>query len=442
MARKTTGSVVEHRGRDGRTYRSLRFSAYGKRRYMSLGEVSPLEAERELGHVLADVERGIWREPSPETAVDEPAAAAPTFHELAEQWWLRHEAELRPNTLVDYRTRLERHLLPFFAETPVDRITFDTVDAYITAKQRESARLAADLDAWRAAITTEDDAGRRAQLVRHRPGRPLGPRSINMTLTLLATILEGAVERDLLARNPARGKNRRVRERAPQRSYLETSHQISALLAAGAELDLEARPDRRHIPRKAILATLMFAGLRIDELCGLRWRDVDLATGWLSVADSKTDAGRRRVKIRGALRDELGAVRAQAARTGRPDGHVFATRAGARPSKDNIRSRVLAPAVARASERLIEADQPPLPERITPHSLRRTFASLLYALGEDPGVVMDEMGHTDPALALRIYRQAMRRGEDEKRVLRRLVDGGVAEADAGTLEPHVSFPAK
>jgi integrase len=58
---------------------------------------------------------------------------------------------------------------------------------------------------------------------------------------------------------------------------------------------------------------------------------------------------------------------------------------------------------------------------MTPHSLRRTFCSLLYALGEDPGTVMDEMGHTDPALALRVYRQAMRRGKDEKAALRALV---------------------
>jgi hypothetical protein len=45
---------------------------------------------------------------------------------------------------------------------------------------------------------------------------------------------------------------------------------------------------------------------------------------------------------------------------------------------------------------------------------------VLYALGEDPGVVMDEMGHTDPGLALRVYRQAMRRGEEEKEQLRAL----------------------
>jgi ribosomal L7/L12-like protein len=65
----------------------------------------------------------------------------------------------------------------------------------------------------------------------------------------------------------------------------------------------------------------------------------------------------------------------------------------------------------------------PLPDKLTPHSLRRTFCSLLYALGEDPSTVMDEMGHTDPGLALRFYRQAMRRGADEKAQLKSLVEG-------------------
>jgi integrase len=64
----------------------------------------------------------------------------------------------------------------------------------------------------------------------------------------------------------------------------------------------------QHIERRAMLSTLTFVGLRIGELCALRWRDVDLAGGWLHTG-SKTDAGWRRVKIRGALRDELLAVR-------------------------------------------------------------------------------------------------------------------------------------
>jgi integrase len=58
---------------------------------------------------------------------------------------------------------------------------------------------------------------------------------------------------------------------------------------------------------------------------------------------------------------------------------------------------------------------------ITPHSLRRTFASILYAIGEPPPVVMAEIGHTDPKLALAIYAQAMRRDNGENERLRSLV---------------------
>jgi integrase len=101
---------------------------------------------------------------------------------------------------------------------------------------------------------------------------------------------------------------------------------------------------------------------------------------------------------------------------------VFPTRTGARLGPDNFRNRVLAPAVKLANERLAARDLPPLPDKVTPHSLRRTFASLLYALGEPPTVVMAEMGHTDSALALNFYARVMRRGEDEQTALRALVE--------------------
>jgi integrase len=41
-------------------------------------------------------------------------------------------------------------------------------------------------------------------------------------------------------------------------------------LDAAAELDHEALPHARHVPRRAMLATLAFAGLRIGELLALR----------------------------------------------------------------------------------------------------------------------------------------------------------------------------
>ena len=77
------------------------------------------------------------------------------------------------------------------------------------------------------------------------------------------------------------------------RSYPGAAGPIATLLDAAGELD------RRHIKRRATLAVPVFAGLRINELCARRWRDVDLAAGWLHTG-SKTDAGRDRVvKIRG-----------------------------------------------------------------------------------------------------------------------------------------------
>jgi integrase len=96
---------------------------------------------------------------------------------------------------------------------------------------------------------------------------------------------------------------------------------------------------------------------------------------------------------------------------------------------------MFASAVKLGSERLEREGLRPLPDRLTPHSLRRTFCSLLYALGEDPGTVMDEMGHTDPALALRVYRQAMKRSEVEKAKLRALVEGGELTGEQGTQTP-------
>jgi integrase len=119
---------------------------------------------------------------------------------------------------------------------------------------------------------------------------------------------------------------------------------------------------------------------------------------------------------------------------GSADGYVLPTSEGGPTKADNFRNRVLAAAVTRANKHLAEDGLPPLPAKPTPHSMRRIFASVLYALGEDPGVAMDEMGHTDPGLALRIYRQAMRRGENEKAALRRLVEGSVLAANGSTSE--------
>jgi integrase len=417
MARPVRGSVIEHVGRDGRTYRTLRFMANGKRRRVPLGPVSAADAERALSHAIADVERGTWRPPEVDDAPRD--VDAPTFGEFGMEWWTLRKGELAASTQADYWWRLTVHLAPFFNELRLDEITFATIERY--------------------------KAGKLAGVIYHHgqevgKGDPISARSINMTLTLLGAILERAVKRKLIDHNPARDRDLRVKEDKPARSYLDSAAQITALLHAAGELDRTAPKDRRHVERRAMIATLVFAGLRIGELCALRWRDVNLAGGWLRVGESKTDAGVRRVKIRGALRDELLALRGRH-QDAPQAAYVFATREGGPVSPDNFRNRVLGRpattvegtkksgtgAIGRANKRLEAEGLPPLPERLTPHSLRRTFCSLLYALGETPPVVMRQMGHTDPQLAIKVYEQSMEDDESDKAALAALVEGGEAD---------------
>ena len=166
----------------------------------------------------------------------------------------------------------------------------------------------------------------------------------------------------------------------------------------------------------------MFAGLRIGELTALRWRHLDLAGGRITVRDSKTDAGMRQIDLLPALHDELAAYKAQAPDT-TPDAFVFPSAKLTKMRQENIRARVLEKAVEQANEKLVSAGDVPLPEGLTPHKLRHTFASILVALGVDPGSVMDQLGHADPGFTLRVYRHAMRRDPAAKARLRTLVGG-------------------
>jgi integrase len=426
MARPATGQVVERPTTRGRSF-ALRFRAYGRREYLTLGTAedgwSPDRAEAELQNVLADVRRGIWQPAGPAPAPE------PTFHEFASEWFEQRRNEVRPSTAEAVRWRLSCVLLPFFASHRLSQITTREVDRYRQAQVLERDRLRTLRDAQASLPVAE----------RQRLSRPLSNATINRTIALLGQILELAVEYDLIAANPARGRRRLLKADKPSRAYLDSAEQIAALLDAARELDSEAREDRRHVARRPLLATLTFAGLRIGELLELRWRDVDLAAGWITVRNAKTDAGMRKVKIRPALRDELLAHKASTAHDSSA-AFVFGTSEGKRQSAGNVRVRVLVKALERADEHLAEDGKPPLPA-VTPHGLRRSFASILYAIGEPPPVVMAEMGHTDPSLALAIYAQAMRRDSDEDGRLRALLEGAACTPEMVSREAEAQEPA-
>jgi integrase len=60
---------------------------------------------------------------------------------------------------------------------------------------------------------------------------------------------------------------------------------------------------------------------------------------------------------------------------------------------------------------------------LTPQSLRRTFASLLFAVGENPVYVKGQLGHTDATLTLNYYAREMDRRDGEPERLKALVEG-------------------
>ena len=216
-------------------------------------------------------------------------------------------------------------------------------------------------------------------------------------------------------------RNRKLKVTRPQRSYLDSARQITTLFDAAADLDAAARSDHRHLVRRAMLATLVFAGMRLGELLSLRWRCVDLADGWLYVGRSKTDAGVRRIRIRPALRDVLLELKANPDTSTDPDAVVFGTATGKQHSPSNVR-RMMRNVVGRANERLQEAGEAPLP-RLTPHSLRRTFASVMFALNVSLPDVMADGGWADSKTPLTVYAHAMRREPGENERLRALVEG-------------------
>jgi integrase len=419
MEKRSHGQIRTHDRRDGLTTYSLRVRAYGRREVVTLGTDvdgwTMRKAERKLEEVLAEIQVGVWRPPSTFAGGEDPS-----FHEFASRWWFARKSELRPTTQADYEWRLRKHLLPFFHQFRVSAITIALVDEYRSEKVIERERISA--------------AAAVGQPIRDKRGQrrvALSNESINKTLVLLANILDTAVEHGLLASNPARGKRRRLKADRPTRRFLEAD-ELAELLTVAGELDRSARADQR-IGRRPLIAVMAKSGLRVGEVCALRWRSVDTAHQRLVIQQAKTAAGVREVDLSLDLVDELNTWRAERKPVS-VDEFVFATDSGRPRDKDNVRERVLVPVVNRVNEIRHERGITPLP-KITPHALRRTYISLMLEASAPLPYLMDQVGHADSKTTLEIYAQV------QKRVSRKNVHAAFDEllngADRQTLTGRV-----
>ena len=464
MPRQPTGTIDVVALRDGTQAFHLRFKADGVRRRVVLhdrpgcecgcgGSWSQRQARQELGDVLARVRAGVWK-PHAKPA---PKPAMPTFHEYASTW-LRLKADgvlggkpIDKNTEADYRWRLCRHILPFFAQYRLDEIDRELCLAFKAHKLQESAEI-------RAAIA----AGADLRNKHNQRVEPLGPASIRKIVDTLAAILEEAVEDELIDRNPAKGKRMKVRVPKPSRSFLELD-ELAALLQAAEDqeqspllavpiADTRRTRDRAarlaatgkppsaiadelqiarstvtfhlrnlgaanaapYAGRRAIVELLARSGVRVSELCDIRLRDVrlhDRDGARLRIPDAKTEAGIREVQLTPDLVDvltqHLHRLKAAGHPVG-PDAYLVPSLRGSRITRQRV-GKVLKEAAMLASERLEQQGRPPLPQT-SPHTLRRTYISIaLIANGFDVKWVMSQVGHADSSMTMDVYAQLEQR---------------------------------
>lgn len=443
MPRRPGVQITRNRRKDGSTTYALRVRVGGSDETVPLGNTDDgwdeARADLARSQLLAKIELGLWS-PRAVQAKDE-YDEEPTFGELATDWSESRRANpaIRPSTIAGDLWALTRYLLPFLGELLPSQITPLTVKRYRRHVHEQNAVIRARHEAG---DPIRDRTGRRL--------RPISNSSINKTVLTLAAVLDDAEDAGWVQRNVARG--RRTREPverhhadvlAPEEfeSLLETASELDGQqhraqtieraeqvrLLREAQLtwkEIGARVSvvpttaiylhRCELPppstgwRRAIIATLGLAGLRVSELCQLEQRHVHLAARKIHVRQAKTSAGVRAVDIRPRLLEELTANNAARGEVD-PAGPAFPTRTGRHRDKDNVRENVIRRAVDRANELRAHRGEPPILAHVTPHTLRRTYISFMLAAGFDLPYVQEQVGHEDPTTTLKIYAQVIRR---------------------------------
>lgn len=415
LPRQASGEVQSHVWKDGRTVTwRLRVSFKGLRYRVNLG--TNLEgwtehrAQLELEKVMGQIERGTWHPPVDETTPAHPEddGVDETLHVTASRWWQRKEKEpLEPKTRVDYEWRL-RHLLKYQRNVATKDIDIRWVD---------------DFREWM--------TGRKSER-----GEPFSPRAINMVLALLASVLDDAVEYKLLDMNPARGQRRRMTERKKRKRFLEPDMVVDLLDAAAAwETKL---PKNQRFGRRALLATLILTGLRVEELAVARRGDLDIHTEVLRVDRSKTEAGERDVDLTsyllGELRPHLMEIPKIIGAEPTSKTPIFPTRNGKVRVTRNV-ARFLTECVAKANEARAERGKLLIPEGLSPHDLRRTYACLCFWAGRQLPYVQAQIGHKDGRMTLDAYAYATKRERIDKKLVWQLMHFSDEDEKAGYPSP-------
>lgn len=201
--------------------------------------------------------------------------------------------------------------------------------------------------------------------------------SIGRKLAALKGFFRYLVKEGHMARSPVAALGSPKQEK-PLPAFLSVDDMFQLLSGAPAGSILDIRD-------RATLESLYSTGVRVSELVGLNWGDIDFQLGIIRVVGK---GSKERIIPIGEV--ALQALRdygmEQRKRWGRlPEGRapVFLNRRG---------GRITTRSVARIVEKRLRASG--IPTRISPHGLRHTFATHLLNGGADLRVIQELLGHT------------------------------------------------
>ena len=256
----------------------------------------------------------------------------------------------------------------FLAYLQVERqVSAHTLDAY--------RRDLTALEAWAVAdgqadvVKLDAAALRRFSSAEHRRG--LSPRSLQRRLSACRGLYAWLLKHARIEADPA------AQLRAPK-----APRKLPQVLDADEAVRLVEVPTDAPLGLRdrALLELFYSSGLRLSELCELRWRDLDMPSGLVTVLGK---GGKQRLLPVGS--HALQALQQwQQDSAGQADGYVFPGRGGARISSRAIQIRVKQLALRQG-----------MFKHVHPHMLRHSFASHILESSGDLRGVQELLGHAD-----------------------------------------------
>jgi site-specific recombinase XerD len=224
--------------------------------------------------------------------------------------------------------------------------------------------------------------------------KSLSPSTVAQKLAIISSFYGYCEEVDVIVRNPAASARRPKLDPDSSNTRGLTQDEARRLIRAAELRVKEAKVARVQIAATrdaAIVAVMLCTGGRISEVTSALIEDLGYDRGHRVLFLNRKGGKRQAV----ALGESAYIIDRHIANENRETGLIFRTRTG----KSVDRSHIF-----RVIRKVATDAHLPGANRLTPHSLRHTFATLAFDAGADISQVQDAMGHADPRTTRRYDR--------------------------------------